>query len=75
MMKILVMKGQKGRCIRIANSYPLVAVQQELDGVSISVTFLDAPPGDQVEQVRKMLLAAYLNNYENSSRLPEGGVQ
>ncbi len=75
MMKILVMKGQKGRCVRIANSQSLIAVRQELDGFSISVTFLDAPPGDQVEQVRKMLLAAYLNNYENSSRLPEGGVQ
>ncbi len=74
-MSIIVFKRRVRRCVRIENANRLIAVQQELDGVSISVTFLDAPAGDQVEQVRKMLIAAYQNNYENSSRLPEGGVQ
>lgn len=74
-MSIIIFESRKRRHVRIENTDRFIAVRQELGGVSISVAFSDTPQGDRVEQVRKMLIAAYENNYEKISRLPQGGVQ
>ncbi len=73
--KIILFQEWKGRYIHMKKyEERLITVRQELDGVSISVSFDESPPGDGCSQVRKMLLAAYENNPQNTDRLFERSV-